>query len=197
MDEAWRSFVTVVSGLPRSGTSLLMQMLRSGGLPVLADDGRAPDEDNPRGYLEYEPVKALRADASFVPRAVGRAVKVVHALLDALPAGLDYRVVFMERDLDEVLRSQRRMLERGGRAGARIPDERLRAVFAQQVARALERLAADGRTAVLRVPYADLVRDPRPWAARVADFLGGGLDVGAMAAAVDPRLYRQRSTPAT
>jgi hypothetical protein len=187
-----RDFVTVVSGLPRSGTSLMMQMLQAGGLPPLTDGTRPADPDNPRGYFEYEPVKRLRQDASWVGGAVGRAVKVVHLLLPDLPPGHEYRALLMRRDLAEVVRSQRVMLERSGKKGAALGDEQLAAVFAQQLAKVEAWLAAQPHFRVLEVPHRDAVTDPAAVAARVADFLGGGLDVEAMARAVDPALYRQR-----
>src|SRR5438046_6429896 len=110
-----KSYITVVSGLPRSGTSLMMQMLRAGGMPVRTDGFRKADEDNPRGYLEYEPVKRTREDSSWVSDAVGKAVKVVYLLLRDLPDGFDYRVILMRRSLREVLASQSAMLMRSGR----------------------------------------------------------------------------------
>src|ERR1022692_2693155 len=96
------SFVTVVSGIPRSGTSLMMQMLAAGGMPVLAGELRAPDEDNPRGYFEFEPVKRTKRDPAWLREAPGKAVKVVYLLLRDLPAGYDYRVIVMRRDLNDV-----------------------------------------------------------------------------------------------
>ena len=108
--------VIVVSGLPRSGTSMIMQMLETAGLPLLTDGVRPPDADNPRGYYEFEPVKAIKTDASFLEVAVGRVVKVVAPLLPSLPPLYDYRIVFVERALCEVLASQRAMLAQRGQA---------------------------------------------------------------------------------
>ena len=110
-------FVTIVTGLPRSGTSMMMQMLAAGGLPVLSDDRRLPDDNNPRGYFEYEKVASLREDSNWILDARGKAVKVVAQLLPHLPRGA-YRVIFMDRNLDEVVQSQRRMLARNGRLGS-------------------------------------------------------------------------------
>src|SRR6185295_16167693 len=113
-------FVTVVSGLPRSGTSLMMQMLSAGGMSALTDEKRTADESNPRGYFEFEPVKRLRADQAWLGEARGRVVKIIHLLLRELPADgrLAYRVIFMKRPLDEILASQRVMLEREGKKSA-------------------------------------------------------------------------------
>ncbi len=114
------NFITVVSGLPRSGTSLMMQMLVAGGLPALTDAVRSPDESNPRGYFEFEPVKRLRTDASWLEQARGRAVKIIHLLLRELPTDgrFQYRVLFLRRPLEEVIASQSAMLARAGKASA-------------------------------------------------------------------------------
>src|SRR5579872_1312474 len=109
-----RDFVTIVSGLPRSGTSMMLRMLAAGGLPILTDGVRTPDEDNPHGYLEWEGVKSLARDASWVASARGKGVKVIYYWLRDLPRDCRYRVIFMRRDLDEVLASQAAMLERRG-----------------------------------------------------------------------------------
>lgn len=186
-----RPYVTVVSGAPRSGTSMMMRMLERGGLPPLTDGLRAPDRDNPHGYYEFEPVKQTRADPSWVPRAVGRAVKMVHVLLRDLPSGHEYRVLLMRRRLDEVVASQRRMLERLGREAWKVPDERMAQMYAAQLDDAEAWLAARAGFRCLRVDYNALVETPRQQLERVAAFLDG-LDVDAMATVVDPELYRNR-----
>jgi hypothetical protein len=185
--------VTVVSGLPRSGTSMMMQMLEAGGVPLLYDAARAPDEDNPRGYFEYEPVKRLARDASWLPLAEGKAVKVVYSLLRYLPPGRDYRVVFMTRPLKEVVRSQRVMLGRLGTAGSTLDDDTLAAVFEGQLGQLDRWLEAQPGISVLRVRHLDAIRAPERVAASVNHFLGGTLDEPAMAKAVDSRLHRQRA----
>ncbi len=114
--------VIVVSGLPRSGTSLMMQVLHAGGIDVVTDNVRAPDIDNPRGYWEFERVKKIKEDAGWLPEMRGKAFKMVSQLLYHLPATERYRIVFMERDLDEVLASQEKMLARLGRAAATRAD---------------------------------------------------------------------------
>ena len=188
-----RDYVTVVSGLPRSGTSLAMQMLEAGGVPALTDRVRTPDDDNPRGYFEFERVKHLRTDKAWLDGAAGKAVKIIHALLTELPDGREYRVLFMRRDPGEVVRSQAAMLARSGRSGAGLAPERLAAVYAQQLAGVERWMAGRPALAALDVPYAGLVAEPVAWAERINAFLGGGLDTGAMAAAVDPALYRNRA----
>jgi hypothetical protein len=184
-------FITVVSGLPRSGTSLMMQMLEAGGLPTLTDGLRVPDPDNPRGYFEYEPVKDLPRDASWLAEAMGRAVKIVSQLLQYLPEGFDYRVVFMERHGVEVIDSQDKMLARLGKASEELDRDRLMEIFAHQVFQAKTWLARR-KIPVLYVDYLDCLVNPAATTARLNDFLGGGFDESGMAAVVDRGLYRHR-----
>jgi hypothetical protein len=108
--------ITIVSGLPRSGTSLMMQMLAAGGMPVLSDGERRADTDNPRGCLEWERIKQLPKDPACIAEAEGKVVKVISQLLLSLPPGHDYRIVFMQRPLPEILKSQDEMLRRRGTA---------------------------------------------------------------------------------
>ncbi len=185
-------FVTVVSGLPRSGTSLMMQMLHAGGLSVLSDGLRTADENNLRGYFEYEPVKRLRGDRSWLPQARGHAVKIIHLLLRdlLLDGSLHYRIVFMQRPMAEVLASQRAMLQREGKAGADAAI--LTKAFESQLAQLDIWLAAQAQVTVLRVPYHQVLSEPQAVADAVSGFLGLTLDTAAMAAAVDPALHRQR-----
>src|SRR5713101_7433843 len=110
------SEIIIVSGLPRSGTSLMMQMLDNGGVAVLTDNIRAADTDNPRGYYEFEKVKKIKQDSSWLPETRGKAFKMVSQLLYDLPTSERYRIIFMERDLDEMLISQEKMLKRLNRA---------------------------------------------------------------------------------
>ena len=184
--------ITVVSGLPRSGTSLMMQVLDAGGLPPLTDAARTADEDHPRGYYEFEAVKRTKQDPTWLADAGGKAVKMVHLLLPDLPAGYTYRVVLMQRDLAEVLASQRKMLDRHGRRGAAMPDEQLAGLFRGQLARVKSWLAAQPNCTVLEVSYNDLVANPSAGAHAINSFLGGTLDETKMAAAIDPSLYRNR-----
>jgi hypothetical protein len=189
-----RDFVTVVSGLPRSGTSMLMRMLEAGGIPAVTDGRRGADEDNPRGYYELEAVKRLPEDGEWLGSARGKAVKAVSALLEKLPTGPRYRVLFLERTLAEVLASQRRMLERRGEPTDRVPDERMAELFRRHVDAVLERARARADMDLLVVAHQEVLASPREAARRIDGFLGGGLDLGAMAAAVDPSLWRQRAT---
>jgi hypothetical protein len=185
--------VTVVSGLPRSGTSLAMQMIHAGGIPALTDGQRTSDDSNPRGYFELERVKQLKQDKSWLDDAAGKVVKVIHLLLAELPDDRPYRVVFMQRDLREVVQSQATMLARSGRTGGQLPPERLIAVYEQQLNTVEQWLAARPNFSVLRVPYAQLVSDPSGVVPTVNAFLGGTLDEARMRAAVDPGLHRNRA----
>jgi len=189
-----REFVTIVSGVPRSGTSLAMQMLQVGGIPALTDGARGPDDHNPQGYFEYEPVKRLAEDSRWVPAlARGKALKAIYRLLWHLPATAAYRVLFMERDPREVFASQRDMLAARGDDAASQPEARLVAAISSQVRAVKEWMAKQANFRALCVPYAEVVREPLPWAREIARFLGGGLQIEAMAAVVDARLYRHRA----
>lgn len=188
--------IVVVSGLPRSGTSLMMQMLEAGGVGVLTDGVRARDEDNPRGYYELEAVKRTRTDASWLDGARGCAVKMVHVLLHDLPTDRAYLVVFMTRELGEVVRSQRVMLDRLGTPGPAIGADQLEAMYEQQYAMTRSWLEEAAHCRSLIVSFNELVAEPTRLADVVASFVGSGLgrrlDVQAMAGCVDPGLYRQR-----
>ncbi len=186
------SFITVVSGLPRGGTSMMMQMLEAGGLPPLTDKRRGADEDNLRGYYELEAVKRTKQDSSWVNDAPGKAVKVIYMLLSDLPPDHEYRVVFMRRDADEVVSSQQAMLERRGEQGATLSPQAMAATFERELERCDKWLAGQSGIRVLNVDHRAVIEDPLQEAKRVYGFLELELDVEAMAAAVDPTLYRQR-----
>jgi hypothetical protein len=184
------SEIIVVSGLPRSGTSLMMQMLAAGGVEVVTDNIRTADTDNPRGYYELEQVKRIKRDSSWLPQTRGKAFKMVSQLLYDLPPGESYRILFMERDLDEVLASQEKMLRRLGRPAA--PREQMKRSFTLHLTALHDWLRQQPNMRVLCVRYADLVERPAEQAERVGVFLGGRADAARMAGSVDPALYRNR-----
>lgn len=184
--------VTVVSGLPRSGTSLMMQMLEAAGRPILTDGNRQPDDDNPAGYYEFEPVKRTRDDASWVAEAHGQTVKVIYLLLYDLPTDFSYRVIFMRRNLAEVAASQAAMLQRRGEPGVSQNAQQLVELFERQLAKLDRWTAGQGHLNWLDVDYNRLIEDPQPAIEAVDEFLGGGLDRQAMMAMIDTKLYRQR-----
>ena len=183
--------IYVVSGLPRSGTSMMMRMLAAGGLPLLQDGRREADSDNPRGYFELEAVKGSAVDASWVAAAPGKVVKVISYLLRSLPSHHQYRVVFMRRTLDQVVRSQRVMLERLAQPLPQADDEARRAL-AEHVVDVETFLDGAPHIRRLGIAYERVLAEPRLQAQRIAGFLQVGLDVDAMAAAVEPGLRRQR-----
>jgi hypothetical protein len=184
--------IVIVSGLPRSGTSLMMQMLHAGGMPLLVDELRPADADNPNGYWEYAPVKRLQQDNTWMHKAEGKAVKVVSALLQYLPPQHTYKIIFMQRPMQEVLASQSVMLERRGAQGGKADDQTLGTVFTQHLDCIERWLARQKHMTVLSVNYHETVADPARTAARVAQFLALPLVGEAMARVVDPRLHRQR-----
>jgi tetratricopeptide (TPR) repeat protein len=190
--------VIVVTGLPRSGTSMLMQMLAAGGIDVLSDQLREADEDNPAGYFEFEPVKNLFASSKWLFQAAGKAVKIVAPLLVALPKDLPCRVIFSERDLDEVLDSQERMLLRRGRPFTS-PERRqmLKTEYERTLVRVKALLACRERTQLVVIEHRATICDALATAEKISSFLGGGLDIIRMAGAIDPGLHRNRSKSST
>lgn len=209
--------LTVVSGLPRAGTSLLMQMLAAAGLALAVDERRGPDADNPRGYYELDAVRRIRDDASFLQALAGRAVKIVVPLVRELPADLDHRVLLVERDLTEVLASQRAMLLRRGEAGEAgasgadqaEQDRRLAELFERRLRDVRARLEAAPNVALHVVAHGALIARPEATSVRIAEFLertgalvdadGRAIDATLaarrMAAVVDPSLHRWRAGP--
>ncbi|NLV45664.1 MAG: sulfotransferase [Candidatus Hydrogenedentes bacterium] len=192
----------IVSGLPRSGTSMMMRMLDAGGLPLLVDAERPPDTDNPLGYYEFAPVKRLREDASWMPEAAGRAVKVLSFLLPAIPPYVHGHIIFMERDMEEVLASQRAMVVRRATAGAvdaskadpaqlDLEDARLRGLYARHLESVRGWMGTQANLCVLYMAYGTVLNDPQGAARQITDFLNLRLDEAAMARAVEPGLYRQ------
>lgn len=181
--------ITVVSGLPRSGTSMMMQALVGGGMEPLTDGQRAADENNPKGYFEHEGVKAIARDPRVMEHAQGKVVKVVAPLLPFLPPRFRYRVILMERDMQEVLRSQNTMLQRGVETTFRAG---LLGTYTRQMEKVERWCQRNSNVDVLRIPYEQVVAAPREQLERVNAFMGGALDLQAMVQAVDPALYRNR-----
>jgi hypothetical protein len=187
--------IVVVSGLPRSGTSMAMRMLEAGGLPIVTDRARQADEDNPHGYFELDRVLELDkgGDGAWLSGARGKAVKIISALLPHLPERFNYQVLFMHRALGEVLASQNRMLERRGEAGSAAGDEEMTRLYEQHLRRIGSLLARRACFATLDVRYAEVVAAPEAQAQRINTFLGGRLDTRRMIQAVSPELYRNKS----
>ena len=188
--------ITIVSGLPRSGTSLMMQMLEAGGMAVLSDGERQPDKDNPKGYLEWERVKQLKKDASVIAEAEGKVVKVISEFVQSLPAGHEYRIVFMQRPLPEILKSQDEMLRRRGNADSIASSSAetyaIEEFFQKHLLEMNKWVAGQENMKMLRVHYHRVLREPRTVAEEVAVFLQVPLDIEAMVKQVDGSLYRNR-----
>ena len=188
-----QEFITVVSGLPRSGTSMMMKMLEAGGLPPLTDKLRTADEDNPKGYFEFERVKKMPdGDISWVEDAQGKAVKVISALLEHLPPAYSYRVLFMQRKIDEILASQKQMLVRSGKPTDQVSDEQLAEMYGKHLAKVKAWLDEQTNFSVNYLDYNAILDDPTKYARQVNHFLDNSLNLQEMAGVVDPNLYRQR-----
>ena len=188
-----RDAVVVVSGLPRSGTSMMMKMLEAGGLEPLTDGIRKADDDNPRGYYEFERVKKLKEDKAWLPEARGRVVKIISQLLRELPGEYEYRIIFVRRDMDEILDSQMRMMNRRGtvKEGGASP-EKMRDLLLRHLDQIFAWLDQQKHMKYVTVNYNEILADPADAIARVNTLLDGELDTEAMSRVVDRALYRQR-----
>jgi hypothetical protein len=183
--------IIIVSGLPRSGTSLMMQMCEAGGLEPLTDHQRRSDEDNLKGYYELEQVKKLEKDKSWLPDARGKVVKVISALLKHLPPEYTYKVIFMQRNMEEIIASQKQMLVRRGEPH-RFKDEELARMFRNHLQQVGQWLIDQQNFEVLHVDYNELLDKPLMKIAEIKKFLGNGVNDATMAAVIDKNLYRQR-----
>jgi len=186
--------VVVVSGLPRSGTSMMMRMLQAGGMPTLTDEARGADESNPHGYFEFSPTKDVgtAADTRWLDEARGKAVKLVSPLLEHLPSGYDYRIILMQRDLREVITSQNVMLARRGEPASQMPDDELLAAYQKHLQAIRRSIAARSDMSSIEVTYADALAHPLEQARRICAFVERPLDEARMAEAVDRNLYRNK-----
>ena len=184
--------ITIVSGLPRSGTSMMMQMLEAGGMAVLADNIRKPDPDNPKGYYELEQVKNIKKDTSWLKDVENRAFKMVYFLLYDLPLDRHYKVIFMERDLSEAVTSQNRMLDRLGKKGSSLSHAKMVLLFDKHLERVRRWLAERSNFDVIYISYNDMMIESVPLVGKINSFLGNRLDTAKMSAVIDASLYRQR-----
>ncbi len=186
--------IVVVSGLPRSGTSMLMKMLESGGMEILTDSERAADIDNPKGYFEYGRIKDLEkeTDKSYIREGRGKVLKVISFLIKDLPDDNDYRVIFMRRDLDEVLASQNKMIQRLGTTDATATEDAMKEAYRNDIVRT--RLLCRNRPnfELIEIGYKPTIEDPAATARSVNAFVGGHLNEAAKREAVDGSLYRNR-----
>ena len=188
-------FITIVSGLPRSGTSLMMSMLAAGGIEVLTDQLRIADDDNPVGYFELEEVKKLiKGEHSWLARSNGKAVKVISTLLPYLPDEYRYRIIFMRRAIEEVLASQRTMLINRGENPDKISDDQMAEMFEKNLQQSERWINSQANATRININYKQLINNPGPLVAEINKFLGGGLDENKMLGVINPSLYRQRSS---
>lgn len=187
--------IYIVSGLPRSGTSMMMKMLEAGGLEILTDNIRGADDDNLQGYYEFERVKAMKeGDTVWVGEAQGKVVKVISALLEHLPAEFSYKVIFMEREMMEILASQRKMLERRGKPGNPAEDGKFAELYGKHLIKVKDWLSSQPNMEVLYVRYNEMIARPAEYADDVAGFLDVLMDVAAMGEVPRDQFYRQRKT---
>jgi argonaute-like protein implicated in RNA metabolism and viral defense len=185
--------VIIVSGLPRSGTSMMMKMLEAGGIAPLTDEIRTADKDNPKGYYEFERVKKLdEGDAAWLDQASGKVVKVISALLKHLPPGYAYKVIFMQRRMEEILASQRQMLIRRGEPADSISDEKMTGLFSKHLAQVQAWIAEQPNIDVLYVSYNEILENPTGNVEKINQFLGNTLNQEKMISVIDEGLYRQR-----
>jgi argonaute-like protein implicated in RNA metabolism and viral defense len=185
--------VVIVSGLPRSGTSMMMKMLEVGGIAPLTDEIRTADKDNPKGYYEFERVKKLdEGDVVWLDQAGGKAVKVISALLKHLPPGYTYKVIFMQRRMEEILLSQRQMLIRRGEPADSISDEKMTQLFSKHLEQVHAWIAEQPNVDVIYVSYNEILEDPTGNVEKIDQFLGQHLNRERMVSVIDEGLYRQR-----
>jgi hypothetical protein len=185
--------IVVVSGLPRSGTSMVMSMLEAGGLPLLKDGIRRADDDNPKGYYEFERVKKLReGDVDWLPDAKGKVVKIISYLLLNLPDSYTYRVIFVRRKLPEIIASQRKMLIRRGEDPDKVSEGELFEILSKHLDQVDAWIEDQPHVARIDIDYNQMIQNPQAGIERLNTFLGGSLELGKMAQVIDPNLYRQR-----
>ncbi len=185
--------VVIVSGLPRSGTSMMMKMLEAGGQVILTDNLREADANNPKGYYEFERVKNMKdGDLAWMSEAEGKVVKIVTGLIIYLPVEYNYRIIFMRRDLNEILASQKKMLGRLGKEDDNIPDDKMAKVYEEHLKEVRGWLIRQPNIETLYVNYNSMVKDATEALNKINEFLGGTMDVPTMAGVVDKELYRER-----
>lgn len=188
-----KDYIIVVSGLPRSGTSMMMKMLEAGGQPILTDNLREADANNPNGYYEFERVKQLPdGDYGWVAEAGGKVVKIVTGLIMNLPSDAKYKVIFMQRAMKEVLSSQKKMLGRLGREDDRVEDEKMKKIYQEHLKQVNAWISKQPNIEVLYVNYNTMLGNPLESLIKVNEFLGGEMDVNVMAGVINKELYRER-----
>jgi hypothetical protein len=188
LQEKLEDTLVVVSGIPRAGTSLLMQMLKKGGMTLLADNRRKPDISNPKGYLELEAVKNLSKDNSCLKNQTGKAVKVISHLLKHLPKHQKYKIIFMNREMNEIIKSQEKMLKKEGK---RFSKELIK-IFLKELKLVKKWVKEEPKKEMINLHYKKIIKNPAKQIDKIIEFLGVPLDKEAMIEAIDPSLYRTR-----
>jgi hypothetical protein len=188
--------ITIVSGLPRSGTSMMMRMLEAGGMEVVTDNIRKADKDNPKGYYELEKAKKIKEDSSWLESTQGKVFKMVSMLLYDLPKDKRYKVIFMKRNMQEILTSQRRMLERQNPDKAGIDYEKMGRLYEKHLKDIDPWFETQENIDVVYISYNDLIENPRDNIEKCNRFLGNRLDVDKMVRVIDKSLYRNRADAA-
>jgi hypothetical protein len=191
--------IIIVSGLPRSGTSMMMKMLDAASIPIMTDGEREADIDNPKGYFEYERVKDLEndTDKSYIGEARGKVIKVISFLIKELPDDYSYRIIFMRRDIDEVIASQNKMIYRLGTEDTSATDAEVKKLYQRHLVQVKNLVDKKKNIEMIDVSHRRAINDPQGVAEQVNEFLGGELDVQTMAAVVDKKLYRNRAKDLT
>ena len=185
--------ITIVSGLPRSGTSMIMRMLEAGGMEVVTDNIRKADVDNPRGYYEFERVKKLKEDSSWLGDTKGKVFKMVSMLLYDLPKDQNYRVIFMKRNMDEMVSSQRKMLERQKPEQADVDYKKMATLYEKHLRDIKPWLETQENIDVIYISYNDLIENPLENLTHLNRFLDNRLEVDSMLKMLDKSLYRNRA----
>ncbi len=184
--------ITIVSGLPRSGTSLMMRMLEAGGMKVLTDKIRKADDDNPKGYYEFERVKQIENDSGWLKDAEGKVVKMISALLKHLPDGYNYKIIFMRRKIEEILASQKQMLKRRGKPTDEVSDKKMAKLYQEHLKQVEKWLTNRTNFSILNISYNNILENPVLNVRKINFFLNNSLDTDKMVSVVDKKLYRQR-----
>jgi hypothetical protein len=185
--------IIIVSGLPRSGTSMMMRMLAEGGVPVITDELRRADSDNPNGYFELETVRQMsEGNVGWLENAGGKAVKIISALLEYLPSNYFYKIIFLEREIQEILASQHKMLANRNEHPT-ADDPEIERQIRQHLSVMKPWLIRQPNIEVLYVSYNSLMTKPEPFCEQVSEFLDLPLNQARMLAVPDAHLYRNRT----
>jgi hypothetical protein len=188
------SQIIIVSGLPRSGTSLMMQILHSGGIPILCDNEVLPDESNPRGYFEYSPVKNSFKDISWIPQAHGKAVKVITQLIPCIKTDVKIKIIFMERELKEVIQSQHKMiLQKNNKTSqSNLFDQKLIDTYTAQISKVEDWIQEKSQIEYIKIKYNQLINNPKYSIEQINTFLSIELNMNKIIEVIDPNLYRNK-----